>query len=402
MFFLGIKKGDKLYPVHDGRFKPDPATPSMTQNCGVTENGKIKTTPTTPTAQQFIAYVLKSDDNYALFETTIAELNAAIASASTFVAVRLIDDVAYMDDYTEYTYSGYPSDYTIHNFSSVTVDSISVMQIDRANGNVAVSVRYKPSAKTMAMTQAVGVDDDGELWTVPGGGGGGSFDIHSLETEDDVSPFDEMPFYDVSVGATVKTTWLTLRAKVRAFLDGYFVKSVNGKKDVVKLTAADIDTDFIGREPQFNFRIEGEFDMGLISVLDAAGQEVTATEIIAALNSGLGVGFSVYDQTHSIEYTTAAEFKYLITGTNVNIAFSVARGHYYTPAVVIVSWSGSFWDEEELDADTGGTRTKLYVEVPDARHVWNTQEMLVGLDNRITDVKDELEALKARVAALEA
>lgn len=36
-----------------------------------------------------------------------------------------------------------------------------------------VDLPVDPDAKTSAMTQSVGVDDNGKLWTLPGGGGGG-------------------------------------------------------------------------------------------------------------------------------------------------------------------------------------------------------------------------------------
>ena len=60
-------------------------------------------------------------------------------------------------------------------------------------------------------------------------GGGGSFNIHSLASEDDITEADELPFYDESAHGQRKTTWANIKAKLKAYFDSLFVAKVAGK-----------------------------------------------------------------------------------------------------------------------------------------------------------------------------
>lgn len=333
----------------------------------------------------YVAHVLKTGDTYELYETTIEELRQVIEYNSGGVVVRVIDDVAYLDDYVEYSYAGYSINPGLFIFSNVS-ENISLMYIHQSNGGIMVDTLYNPTTKTDAMTQAVGRDSDGLLWTAPSGGGSG-FDIHSLQSENDIISDDELAFYDVSANDHRKISYGWLRSDIKNLLDNYYVKSVNGLKDVVTLKAENIKTNTSGIVAEYKFKIEGEFDVGLIGVLNEYGTQATAAQVIAALNSGKGVQFNVYDQTHSIDYTTVTNFRYLIEGESVNIVFTVARGHYYTPANILVSWDSAYsgWNETEYDRDHD---FPTYTPVPDGSYVWNTQELLDRLDGRVTYLEE--------------
>jgi len=78
---------------------------------------------------------------------------------------------------------------------------------------------YNPDAKEEGiMTQVVGKDANGRLWTAPTGGGGGTMNIHGLTAENDLQNDDETPFYDASVAANRKTTWSNIVAKIKGLL----------------------------------------------------------------------------------------------------------------------------------------------------------------------------------------
>lgn len=55
------------------------------------------------------------------------------------------------------------------------------------------------------------------------GGGGGSFNIHSLPVENNLADADEMPLYDVSANAQRKTTWQNFKAKLKAYFDTLYI-----------------------------------------------------------------------------------------------------------------------------------------------------------------------------------
>lgn len=124
--------------------------------------------------------------------------------------------------------------------------------------------------KTTAMTQAVGIDSDGKLWTAPPGG----------------AP----------------------------------VTRVNGKTGDVILKAEDIQADS-GKTASYVWNITAGSTVSGELVLDGNAQ--TANDVVAAFTSGVKVQISVNDV--SSQFDTIGDLRYEIDGDSVSIAFNGKR-----------------------------------------------------------------------------
>ena len=168
------------------------------------------------------------------------------------------------------------------------------------------------------------------------------------------------------------------------------VESVNGKTGVVTLNATEIPSTKPAHTNTVSFLIDGSFDEALVE-LKLNGTSASANDFISAINSGSTVTVGLNDQGNPKVTFDERPVKYKITGNTLSLCFIAEIGHQYTPAIYVLSGT------------TGGTTVSTLVEHNFTDPFY--QENYVSANDLPVSapmtVEEYLEALEARIAALE-
>ena len=169
------------------------------------------------------------------------------------------------------------------------------------------------------------------------------------------------------------------------------VESVNGKTGVVTLNATEIPSTKPSPADTISFLITGAFDEDLVE-LTRNGASASANDFISAINSGSTVTVGLFDQSNPKVIFDDRPVKYKITNDTLSLCFIAEKGHSYTPAIYVLSGT------------TGGTTVSTLVEhnFTDSFYQANyvsANDLPVG--PTMMTVEEYLEALEARIAALE-
>ena len=168
------------------------------------------------------------------------------------------------------------------------------------------------------------------------------------------------------------------------------VESVNGKTGVVTLNATEIPSTKLAPTTVKTFLIDGAFDEANVE-LKFNGASASANDFISAINSGSTVTVGLNDQGNPKVTFDERPVKYKITGDTLSLCFIAETGHQYTPAIYVLSGT------------TSGTTVSTLVEhnFTDSFYQENyvsANDLPVGA---LMTVEEYLEALEARIAALE-
>ena len=168
------------------------------------------------------------------------------------------------------------------------------------------------------------------------------------------------------------------------------VESVNGKTGVVTLNATEIASTKPAPTNTISFLIAGSFDEALVE-LKLNGASASANDFISAINSGSAVTVGLNDQGNPKVTFDDRPVKYKITGDTLSLCFIAEIGHQYTPAIYVLSGT------------TSGTTVSTLVEHNFTDSFY--QENYVSANDLPVSapmtVEEYLEALEARIAALE-
>lgn len=168
------------------------------------------------------------------------------------------------------------------------------------------------------------------------------------------------------------------------------VESVNGKTGVVTLNATEIPSTKSAPANTLSFVIDGAFDEALVE-LKRNGASASANDFISAINSGSTVTISLHDQGNTKVTFDDRPVKYKITGDTLSLCFIAEIGHQYTPAIYVLSGT------------TSGTTVSTLAEHNFTDSFY--QENYVSANDLPVSapmtVEEYLEALEARIAALE-
>lgn len=168
------------------------------------------------------------------------------------------------------------------------------------------------------------------------------------------------------------------------------VESVNGKTGVVTLNATEIPSTKLSPADTISFLIDGAFDEGLVE-LKRNGAPASASDFISAVNSGSPVTVGLNDQGNPKVTFDERPVKYKITTDTLSLCFIAEIGHQYTPAIYVLSGTIS------------GTAVSDLVEHRFTDSLY--QENYVSANDLPASapmsVEEYLEALEARIAALE-
>lgn len=186
-----------------GGVKPVAKTDDMTQQVGVDANGALYTAK----ENYIVRFSFDSSTRKWFADKTTAEIKAirdagdkfiyAVAGTSQPMLLWDIDtdSTCYFGRFNDYGFSKASLSYSIFllwDDGTVTTYSHDVLAKDDISNNLntdktsttkvpSCKATYDaiphPDAKTNAQTQSVGMDSDGKLWTVPGGGGTSSGDM---------------------------------------------------------------------------------------------------------------------------------------------------------------------------------------------------------------------------------
>ena len=169
------------------------------------------------------------------------------------------------------------------------------------------------------------------------------------------------------------------------------VESVNGKTGVVTLNATEIPSTKPSPADTISFLITGAFDEELVE-LTRNGASASANDFISAINSGSTVTVSLNDQSNPKVIFDDRPVKYKITNDTLSLCFIAEKGHSYTPAIYVLSGTTS----------GTGVSTLLEHNFTDSFYQENyvsANDLPVG--PTMMTVEEYLEALEARIAALE-
>ena len=169
------------------------------------------------------------------------------------------------------------------------------------------------------------------------------------------------------------------------------VESVNGKTGVVTLNATEIPSTKPSPADTISFLITGAFDEELVE-LTRNGASASANDFISAINSGSTVTVGLNDQSNPKVIFDDRPVKYKITNNTLSLCFIAEKGHSYTPAIYVLSGT------------TSGTTVSTLLEhnFTDSFYQENyvsANDLPVG--PTMMTVEEYLEALEARIAALE-
>ena len=168
------------------------------------------------------------------------------------------------------------------------------------------------------------------------------------------------------------------------------VESVNGKTGAVTLNATEIPSTKPAPNNTISFLIDGSFDETLVE-LKLNGASASANDFISAINSGSTVTVGLNDLGNPKVTFDDRPVKYKITNDTLSLCFIAEIGHQYTPAIYVLSGT------------TSGTTVSTLVEhnFTDSFYQENyisANELPVSAP---MTVEEYLEALEARIAALE-
>ena len=169
------------------------------------------------------------------------------------------------------------------------------------------------------------------------------------------------------------------------------VESVNGKTGVVTLNATEIPSTKPSPADTISFLITGAFDENLVE-LTRNGASASANDFISAINSGSTVTVGLKDQSNPKVIFDDRPVKYKITNNTLSLCFIAEKGHSYTPAIYVLSGQTSGTTVSDLVEHR--FTDSLYQE-----HYVSANDLPVG--PTMMTVEEYLEALEARIAALE-
>lgn len=171
-----------------GGVMPVAKTTAMTQAVGVDDNGRLYTSPGGGTGTGAVTSVNGKTGDVELSATDVG----ALPAPSTMTANRWFKT----DASGNVALSALPNASTGSQGITYLVNSYTRTDTDKAVVPKALNDVYnlmpKPDAKTATQTQAVGMDSNGKLWTVPGDGGGGST-VFMFDAHIDYGAYDDEP-----------------------------------------------------------------------------------------------------------------------------------------------------------------------------------------------------------------
>ena len=160
---------------------------------------------------------------------------------------------------------------------------------------------------------------------------------------------------------------------------------------MVTLNATEIPSTKPSPADTISFLITGAFDEELVE-LTRNGASASANDFISAINSGSTVTVSLNDQSNPKVIFDDRPVKYKITNDTLSLCFIAEKGHSYTPAIYVLSGTTS----------GTGVSTLLEHNFTDSFYQENyvsANDLPVG--PTMMTVEEYLEALEARIAALE-
>lgn len=271
-----------------GGVKPVAKTDDMTQQVGVDANGALYTAK----ENYIVHFSFDSSTQKWVADKTTAEIKAVRDAGDKFIyAVAgtlqpmplwnistdsncyfgIFDDYGFSESYLSYTMFVLWDDGTVTMYSHdvLAKDDISNnLNTDKTSTTKVPSCKATydaiphPDTKTNAQTQSVGMDSDGKLWTVPGGGGTGSGDMLKsvYDPTGSVATAGGIPDYVDANGGKIDTIEVNGVAQVisdkkvnitvptktsditndSGYLTSAPVTSVNSKTGAVQLNANDV------------------------------------------------------------------------------------------------------------------------------------------------------------------
>ena len=271
-----------------GGVKPVAKTDDMTQQIGVDANGALYTAK----ENYIVHFSFDSSTQKWVADKTTAEIKAVRDAGDKFIyAVAgtlqpmplwnistdsncyfgIFDDYGFSESYLSYTMFVLWDDGTVTMYSHdvLAKDDISNnLNTDKTSTTKVPSCKATydaiphPDTKTNAQTQSVGMDSDGKLWTVPGGGGTGSGDMLKsvYDPTGSVATAGGIPDYVDANGGKIDTIEVNGVAQVisdkkvnitvptktsditndSGYLTSAPVTSVNSKTGAVQLNANDV------------------------------------------------------------------------------------------------------------------------------------------------------------------
>jgi len=253
-------------PTTLGGVQPVARTPAMLQKVGVDSDGKLYTESMADLVVLKMTYAEDDNGAYVKFDRMRSQIfNAVLNSKKFYIQSTDVDDtycfyadaaygffgikllLPYSLKYINYTGAGTGSwsiseGETVISFDG-TYDSVEHWNITPSSLEIPIATSttvggVKPIAKTSEMTQTVGVDADGRLYTTPGDSGTGV--VSSVNGQTGVVVLNAS-----DVGALPDTTTIPSKTSQlkndSGFITSAPVQSVNGKTGVVSLSASDVN-----------------------------------------------------------------------------------------------------------------------------------------------------------------
>ena len=216
--------------------------------------------------------------------------------------------------------------------------------------------QYNPVTKTPSMTQPVGKDSSGKLWTAPGGGGGGAVESVNGKTGVVVLTASDVGAgtYSKPSGGIPKTDLAsavqTSLGKADTALQSAPVTSVNSKTGAVVLTASDVGAGTYSKPsggiPKTDLASAvqtslGKADTALQSAPVTSVNSKTGAVVLTASDVGSQAAPIVVTQSAPTAITLADNTVYYLSGvTSLTISYP-ASGHWECLIVLTTASSGT-------------------------------------------------------------
>lgn len=166
----------------------------------------------------------------------------------------------------------------------------------------------------------------------------GTRSVNSLDTSTDLADGDFVPFYDVSTGASRKSTWSNIKALLKSYFDGLFATKTHASthaargSDALTITtdmiaasavtkhyAATIGTTWTGTSAPYT----QEITVSGILVTDRPIVDVVLSDTYATAQAQLDAWQSIYRIVTSANKITV--FSHSKTTTDISIQLEVSR-----------------------------------------------------------------------------